>query len=224
MSHDLASMREQVYRDPRPKEYFDPFHARARTRRPDWIYEAVRVSTTLYSYGLFRLRAIEAENVPATGPVILAPNHFSYMDHFFTGAGIRRKVRFMGKSQLFSGPAAYVYSHGGVFPVRRGERDDEAFITARTILGRGGTIAMYPEGGRSRTGLLAERAKPGIGRVALETGAPIVPVAIVGSSKVRNWKRLRFPAVTVRYGRPLAFERVEDPTREQMQAVADTIF
>ena len=217
-------MREQVYRDPRPKEFFDPFHARARTHRPDWVYEAVRIVTTVAAYGLFRLRTIEADNVPTSGPVIIAPNHFSYMDHFFSAAGIRRKVRFMAKSQLFSGPARHVYAHGGVFPVRRGERDDEAFITARTILGNGQVIAMYPEGGRSRTGLLAERAKPGIGRLALESGAPVVPVAIAGSSRVRNWKKLRFPQVTVRYGLPIAFDRVEEPTREQAQAVADEIF
>ena len=83
---------------------------------------------------------------------------------------------------------------------------------------------MYCEGGRSRTGKLSEKPKRGIGRLALETGAPIVPVAIHGSSKVRNWKRLQFPKVTVQYGDPIRWERVEDPTREQQQAVADEIF
>jgi 1-acyl-sn-glycerol-3-phosphate acyltransferase len=224
MSEGLATMREQVYGDPRPQEHFDRYHRRSRTTRPDWVYDVVRVLMTTYSYLFFRLRAIAAENVPATGPAIIAPNHFSYMDHFFSGAGIRRKVRFMAKSQLFTGVMSFVYSHGGVFPVRRGARDEEAFVTARTILADGGVVAMYCEGGRSRTGLLAEEAKPGIGRLALESGAPIVPVAIFGSSKVRNWKRLKFPSVTVQYGRPIAFERVEAPTREQMQAVADQIF
>ena len=83
---------------------------------------------------------------------------------------------------------------------------------------------MYCEGGRSRTGELSDRAKPGIGRLALETGAAVVPVAIHGSSKVRNWKRLQFPKVTTQYGPPLQFERVENPTREQSQAAADQIF
>lgn len=224
MSDGLASMRDQVYIDPRPQESFDRFHQRSRSKQPDWVYDAVRVLMTIYSYGFFRMRALAAENVPASGAAILAPNHFSYMDHFFSGAGIRRKVRFMAKSQLFTGVMSYVYSHGGVFPVRRGQRDEQPFVTARKILDDGGVVAMYCEGGRSRTGRLAEAAKPGIGRLALETGAPIVPVAIFGSSRVRNWKRLQFPAVTVRYGRPIAFERVEDPTREQMQAAADQIF
>src|SRR5271156_6191528 len=220
---DLASMREQVYTDPRPKEYFDPFHERARTREPDWVYDVVRVITSLYAYTFLRARAISVENVPGTGAVILAPNHFSFMDHFLMGCYIRRKVRFMAKSQLFKPPMQFIYTHGGVFPVRRGARDEETFITARSILDRGAAITMYCEGGRSRTGKLAEQAKRGIGKLALETGAPVVPIAIHGSSKVRNWKRLQFPKITVQYGEAMRWEQIDDPTREQQQAVADQI-
>jgi 1-acyl-sn-glycerol-3-phosphate acyltransferase len=220
---DLASMREQVYTDPRPKEYFDRFHERARTREPDWVYEVVRVITSLYAYTFLRARGISTEKVPGSGGVILAPNHFSFMDHFLMGCYIRRKVRFMAKSQLFKGPMQFIYTHGGVFPVRRGARDEEMFVTAETILARGGAITMYCEGGRSRTGKVATEAKRGIGRLALETGAPIVPIAIYGSSRVRNWKRLQFPKVTVQYGDPMRWERVENPSREQQQAVADEV-
>src|SRR4051812_39082880 len=217
-------MKAQGYKDPRPKEYFDRFHERARTRDPDWVYTAVRMLTSIYSWLFFRVRGIAPEKVIGEGPVILAPNHFSFMDHFFLGVSIRRKVRFMAKSQLFSPPMQWVYTHGGVFPVRRGYADEDAFITARGILERGGTVAMYCEGGRSRTGKLSEKARRGIGRLALESGAPVVPVAIHGSSKVRNWKRLQFPKVTVRYGDPIRWERVEAPTREQQQQVANEIF
>jgi 1-acyl-sn-glycerol-3-phosphate acyltransferase len=220
---DLAPMREQVYADPRPKEFFDRFHTRARTREPNWVYEATRLITSLYAYTLLRARSISSEKVPGAGAVILAPNHFSFMDHFLMGCYIRRKVRFMAKSQLFSFPMRYIYSPGGVFPVRRGARDEETFITAETILSRGGAITMYCEGGRSRTGRMAEQAKRGIGRLALETGAPVVPIAIYGSSRIRNWKRLRFPEVTVQYGDPMRWERIENPTRDQQQAVADII-
>jgi len=220
---ELAPMREQVYADPRPKEYFDRFHERARTRQPDWVYDVVRVLTSLYAWTFLRARAIAAENVPGNDAVILAPNHFSFMDHFLMGCFIRRKVRFMAKSQLFKRPMQFVYTHGGVFPVRRGARDEETFITARTILAKGGAITMYCEGGRSRTGKLSEKAKPGIGRLALETGVPVVPIAIHGSSRVRNWKRLQFPKVTVQYGEPMRWEAVENPTREEQQAVADEI-
>src|ERR1700733_6772002 len=180
---DLAPMREQVYSDPRPKEYFDRFHERARTREPDWVYELVRVLTSLYAYTFLRARSISSENVPGNGAVLLAPNHFSFMDHFLMGCFIRRKVRFMAKSQLFKRPMQFIYTHGGVFPVRRGARDDDTFITAETILASGGAIAMYCEGGRSRTGKVAEQAKRGIGRLALETGVPVVPIAIYGSTR-----------------------------------------
>jgi 1-acyl-sn-glycerol-3-phosphate acyltransferase len=220
---ELASMREQVYADPRPKEYFDRFHTRARTREPNWVYELVRVFTSLYAYTFLRARALAVENVPGVGGVILAPNHFSFMDHFLMGCYIRRKVRFMAKSQLFKAPMQEIYSRGGVFPVRRGARDDDTFVTAETILARGGAITMYCEGGRSRTGRVSEHAKPGIGRLALESGAPIVPIAIYGSSRVRNWKRLQFPKVTIQYGEPVRWEVIENSTREQQQAVADQV-
>src|SRR5271167_19113 len=181
---DLAPMREQVYTDPRPAEHFNRFHERARTREPDGAYEFTRVITSLYAYTFLRARGISTEKVPGSGPVILAPNHFSFMDHFLMGCYIRRKVRFMAKSQLFKPPMQWVYTHGGVFPVRRGARDEETFITAETILAKGGAITMYCEGGRSRTGEVGEEAKRGIGRLALRSGAPVVPIAIHGSSRV----------------------------------------
>jgi 1-acyl-sn-glycerol-3-phosphate acyltransferase len=223
MTEQLAKMKEQVYKDPRPASYFDKFHERARTREPNWVYELVRMLTVLYGLVFFRMTCIASDNVPASGNAILAPNHFSFMDHFFTGAFIRRRVRFMAKSQLFSKPMEWIYSPGGVFPVRRGYADEDAFVTADTILGRGGVVVMYCEGGRSRTGHVGDRARPGIGRLALQSGAPVVPIAIYGSQRVRNWKRLQFPKVTVQYGEPISFPRVEKPTREQQQAVADEI-
>jgi 1-acyl-sn-glycerol-3-phosphate acyltransferase len=219
-----VKIRAQVYKDPRPKEHFDRFHERTRTRRPDWVYDVVRVATSLYAWTFFRARGIDTHKVPASGPVILAPNHFSFMDHFFAGAFIRRRVNFMAKSQLFVPPLQWIYTHGGVFPVRRGHQDEEAFVTANAILAASGAIVMYSEGGRSRTGVLAEQPKRGIGRLALESGAPVVPTAIHGSSHVRNWKRAQFPKVRVLYGDPIRWPRIEDPTRDQQQAVANEIF
>jgi 1-acyl-sn-glycerol-3-phosphate acyltransferase len=117
----------------------------------------------------------------------------------------------------------FIYRHGGVFPVRRGYRDEEAFKTAHAVLSRGDIVLMYPEGGRSRSGELGE-PKRGLGRLALESGAPVVPTAIVGTQKARNWKRLNFPKVTVLYGEPVRFEKIEDPTPEQQQAAAELVF
>ena len=96
--------------------------------------------------------------------MIFAPNHFSNLDHFFAGQATRRKVQFMSKSQLYKGWFAWVMKRGGVFPVRRGHRDDQSFEVALSILGRGGTICMYCEGGRSRSGKLAESAQCGHGQ------------------------------------------------------------
>ena len=119
---------------------------------------------------------------------MLAPNHFSQMDHFFAASSCGGKIRFMGKSQLFGTPVlTYIYAHGGVFPVRRGHHDEEAFKTAYAILERQGhTILVYAEGGRSRSRNLGEPPRPGIGRIALESGVPVVPIAIHGSAGVRG--------------------------------------
>jgi 1-acyl-sn-glycerol-3-phosphate acyltransferase len=220
----MADLKPQVYKDPRPAEYFDRFHERSRTHEPDWVYDLARVILTPLCMAIYRARAIGAENVPRTGPVILAPNHFSQWDHFFAGVFIRRKVRFMAKSQLFSNPVIeFIFRHGGAFPIRRGYQDEEAFKTAFTILGNGGCMLMYPEGGRSRTGGLRE-PRPGVGRIALQSGVPVIPVAIHGSLGVRGWRKLRFPKVTVQYGEPVAFDVVPEPTRDQQIEVATQIF
>ena len=220
----MADLKPQVYKDPRPAEYFDRFHERARTREPDWIYDLARTILTPPCLLVYRLRAIGAENVPTTGPVILAPNHFSQWDHFFAGVFIRRKVRFMAKSQLFSNPIIeFIFRHGGAFPIRRGHHDEEAFRTAFTILDRGGCMLMYPEGGRSRSGGITE-PRPGVGRIALQSGVPVIPVAIHGSLGVRGWRKLRFPKVTVQYGEPMTFDVVGEPTRDRQIEVASEIF
>jgi 1-acyl-sn-glycerol-3-phosphate acyltransferase len=216
-------MKEQVYRDERPAEYFTRFHDRARRRGPDVIYDIVRILLTPVLVLFYRTRAIDTDKVPVEGPAIIVPNHFSFFDHFFIGVYLRRKVQFMAKSQLFKRPMQFIFSHGGVFPVLRGRRDEEAFKTAHVVLSRGGLVVMYAEGGRSRSGELGE-PKPGVGRLALESGAPVVPAAIAGSARVRNWKRLQFPKVTVQYGDAMRFERVEQPSREQSQAAAEIVF
>ena len=220
----MAELKPQVYKDPRPAEYFTQFHERARRRGPDWVYDFCRCILTAPTLLLYRARAIGTEHVPPTGPVLLAPNHFSQWDHFFSAVYLRRKVRFMAKSQMFSPPfLTFILSHGGAFPVRRGHRDQEAFKTADAILHQGDCMLIYAEGGRSRSGGLG-RPRPGIGRVALRSGVPVVPMAIHGSAGVRSWRRLRFPKVTVQYGEPLAFPVEEAPTRERQQEVADEVF
>ena len=220
----MADIKPQVYKDPRPAEYFTRFHEHTRAHPPGWIYEFVRMILAPIAIIVYRERAIGTANVPASGPAIVAPNHFSNMDHFFAGAYLRRKMQFMAKSQLFANPLMnYIFRVGGVFPVRRGYHDDEAFTTAHAILERGNCVLMYCEGGRSRTGGLGE-ARPGVGRLALETGVPVIPVAIHGSLGVRKWRKLRFPKVTVQYGEPITFDVVAEPTKEQQLEAARRVF
>ncbi len=219
----MAAMKPQVYKDDRPAEYFTQFHESAR-RGSTWMYSIARVVLTLPTILIYRTRAIGIENVPREGALVLAPNHFSQMDHFFAGVYLRRKIRFMAKSQLFGPPVlTYIYKHGGVFPVRRGHHDEEAFKTAFELIDQGEMLLVYAEGGRSRSSEMGE-PKPGIGRLALESGAPIVPVAIHGSALARRWKRLRFPKVTVQFGEPMSFPLEKDASRERQLEVAAEVF
>ena len=141
----MSELKPQRYKDERPAELFMPVHEWSRTHQPGWTYELARMVMTPIALGFYRTRALSVANVPASGPFILAPNHFSNMDHFFAGVWMRRKIRFMAKSQLFfRNPALhYVYRVGGVFPVRRGHHDEEAFVTAHSILDRGGCVLIY---------------------------------------------------------------------------------
>jgi len=219
----MAEMKPQVYKDSRPAEYFEQFHAAAR-KGVGWTYTLARIILTIPTILIYRVRAIGVKNVPKDGPLVLAPNHFSQMDHFFVGVYLKRKIRFMAKSQLFGPPVlTYIYKHGGVFPVRRRHPDEEAIKTARILVEQGEMLLVYAEGGRSRSGRLGE-PKPGIGRIALETGAPIVPVALHGSERVRGWKRLLFPKITVQFGEPLNFPVEEAPSRERQLEVATEVF
>lgn len=220
----MSELKPQKYKDNRPEEYFQQFHERSRTKDPKFVYGAVRAVLTPIALGFYRAKAIGTENVPAEGAVLLAPNHFSNMDHFFSGVYLRRQIRFMAKSQLFGPPVlTQIFTHGGVFPVRRGHHDEEAFKTAYEIFDNGGCVLVYAEGGRSRSGGLGE-PKPGIGRIALESGVPVVPVAIHGSAGVRKITKLRFPKVTIQFGEPMTFPAVANATREQQMEVSKTVF
>ena len=127
----------------------------------------------------------------------------------------------MAKSQMFKPPLQFIYTRRRV-PVRRGRRDEEAFKTAHAILARGDLVVMYAEAGRSRSGELG-KPRHGVGRLALESGSRWCRRPSPAAS-ARNWKRLQFPKVTVQFGEPLRFERVEQPTRDQAQGASEIIF
>ena len=200
--------------------------ARSHPRRPTGSMTLARIVLTPPTLLLYRAWAIGTENVPSSGPVILAPNHFSNWDHFFAAVYLRRKVRFMAKSQLLGANRAitFIFSHGGAFPVRRGHQDQEAFITAHAILDHGGCMLIYA-GGRSLAHRRARSAATGGrlpgARVGGPRGAGGDP-RLAGASG--GGGRLQFPKVTIQYGEPLTFEAVERPSREQAQEVAERVF
>ena len=130
----------------------------------------------------FRVRIAGADSIPAQGPAIIAPNHKSFLDPFFIGLATRRQVRFMAKSEMFRGPLARLLVGLGAFPVRRGEADVDAMQTARTILAQGGLVVIFPEGTRVEDSHALGAPHHGAGRLALESGAPVVPAAIAGTS------------------------------------------
>ena len=174
---DDVKIRAQVYKDPRPPEHFDRFHERTRTRSPDIVYEIVRVATTLYSWILFRVRGIDASASRGGRSSSRPTTRRSWTTS--SSAPPSAKVQFMAKSQLFKPPMQFIYTHGGVFPVRRGHRNESLRHGAERS---STTAAAWPctarAGARARA---VGRAQPGIGRWR-ESGAMIVPVAIHGSS------------------------------------------
>ncbi|MEU4802527.1 lysophospholipid acyltransferase family protein [Actinosynnema sp. NPDC023587] len=155
-------------------------------------------------------------NIPRTGPVILAPNHLSFIDSIVIPVVVPRRVSFLAKAEYFEGTGVkgalsrYFFGALGHVPVRRGiGRAARASLdTAAEILAAGGAFAIYPEGTRSLDGHL-HRGRTGVARMALESGAPVVPVGLIGTDQVQpvDAKLPRIRPVTIRFGEPLDFSR-----------------
>src|SRR3954466_3614299 len=200
-------------------------HERARTRGVQpfvfWLTCAI-LKPFLRIY--FRMSLIGREHLPDEGGVILASNHRSFLDPFVVGVWLGRPVFFVAKKELFDRRVAgWFLKCLGAFPIRRGESDEESVETAKQILARGDALVIFPEGTRHRTGSLG-RAKRGVGRLALETGAPVIPVAIHGSDRARRGWRIRPVKVKVRYGRPLTFPRADKPSKSLATEVTARIW
>jgi 1-acyl-sn-glycerol-3-phosphate acyltransferase len=129
----------------------------------------------------FRVRISGAENILPEGAAIIAPNHKSFLDAFFVAIATPRHVRYMAKTELFRGPLGWLLPRLGAFPVRRGETDAAGIETARLILEQGGLVVVFPEGTRVEESDALGSPHHGAGRLALDTGAPVVPTAISGT-------------------------------------------
>ena len=189
---------------------------------------------------LFRSRAWGAKNVPRRGPVILASNHLSFSDHFIAPFPVPRKVIFLGKSEYFTGRglkgliSRAFFTGVGVIPLDRagGPASEQAISTGLQVLADGKVLGIYPEGTRSPDGRLY-RGKTGVARLAVESGAPVVPCAMIDTFELQPpgqlWPNMRVRP-GVRFGEPLDFSRYQGQeadakllrtiTDEIMQAIA----
>lgn len=170
---------------------------------------------------VFAMRVSGAENVPVSGPVVIAPNHKSFWDAFFIAASLKRRIHFMGKSELFEGRAGRLLIALGAFPVRRGESDAEAIETALAILRRGDALALFPEGTRVRDPEALGRPKKGAARLAIEGGAPIVPTALTGTERRRHHLPRR---VQVSFAEPIPVSALRATPEDAASLIDDAVW
>jgi 1-acyl-sn-glycerol-3-phosphate acyltransferase len=181
-----------------------------------WLFKYVLLGPLLSLLGRPKVEGLE--HVPSSGPAILASNHLAVMDSFYLPLVVRRRITFLAKSEYFTGTGFKVwfqrwfFTAVGQVPIDRTDADSAraALTTAQQVLSQGKLLGMYPEGTRSPDGRLY-KGKTGLARLALETGVPVIPVAMIGTNVVNppGTNMLRFGRVTVRFGKPMDFSRFD---------------
>lgn len=193
-------------------------------------YWILRMILTPLLRGAFRVQVDGKANLPRRGPVIVAANHVSFIDSLFLPLVIGRRVTFLAKAEYFDNPrVAWFFRMAGQIPIRRegGSASDRALAAGREVLDGGGVLAIYPEGTRSPDGRL-HRGRTGVARVALASGAPVVPVGLLGTAEVQPVGAMvprPFRSVRVRIGAPMRWPELAGRAdeREVLRDVTDDI-
>jgi glycerol-3-phosphate dehydrogenase (NAD(P)+) len=203
------------------------YHAYTRKHSVNWpIYLLARVFMTPFFLVYFRYARTGREHARLEGGLIVAANHRSFLDPFAIGGCLpwRRPMNYVAKVELFERRwQGWILSRLGAFPIRRGESDEASMETARQIVERGGAVCIFPEGTRTRRGTLSSPRR-GVGRLALQTGAPVIPTAVLGTEHVRRGWRIRPRKVKVRLGRAMTFPRAEEPSKALAETVTGRIW
>lgn len=181
-----------------------------------WLFKYIFMGPLLSLLGRPKVQGLE--HVPASGAAILASNHLAVADSFYLPLVVSRRITFLAKAEYFTGTGLkgwftrWFYTVAGQVPIDRTDADSaqSALNTAARILGEGKLLGMYPEGTRSPDGRLY-KGKTGLARLALQTGVPVIPVAMIGTDVVNppGSKMWRFGRVQVKFGQPMDFTRFE---------------
>ncbi len=201
------------------------FHERTRTKGVNKaLYWSLRPILGLLIRIYWRPSYNGRHNIPRSGPFVFASNHRSFLDPFIIGTMHWRPTYFVAKKELFDNRfVGWLLNGLGAFPVDRGHSDTEMLETARQVLDRGDVLMIFPEGTRVRRGSLG-KPKRGVGRLALETDALVLPCAIKGTEDVRRGWRIHPKKIRVRAGRAIEFPTFDDPSPQDADAVNQRVW